>query len=210
MSSRAFAQSYGQRISFYLSRYENIGVNSRTRCDIALAEAEFLNKTVMTLLSSGNVNISIHYQSMVIKFLIICLIIQETLTQVRVIIMSLHLVVDLFLGLLINHQFLMAHKIRLIQWYMGLGIEYPASQYGCQLAIPRNVGNPTLSVRFKEANNWGGWSAITAGVALSLNGTATFTVNVWHTSSDNQQRLYFDNNSYYLYSRTRHKSYCIS
>jgi hypothetical protein len=51
-------QTYGQHISFYLSRYENIGLNSRTRCDIALTEAEFLNKTVMTLLSSGNVDIS--------------------------------------------------------------------------------------------------------------------------------------------------------
>ena len=78
---------------------------------------------------------------------------------------------------------------------MGLGIEYAASSYSCQIAIPRNVGNPTLSVRFKEANNWGGWSAITAGLATALNGTATFTVNVWHKSSDNQQRLYFENNT---------------
>jgi hypothetical protein len=106
-------------IQFYLSRYENIGVNSRTRCDIALAEAEFLNKTVMTLLSNGNVNISDSLSINGNQILIICLIVQETLTQVRVIIMSLHLVVDLFLGLLINHQFLMAHKIRLIQLVYG-------------------------------------------------------------------------------------------
>jgi hypothetical protein len=50
-------QSYGQRISFYLSRYENNALNSRTRCDIVLAENEFLNRTVMTLLSNGNVGI---------------------------------------------------------------------------------------------------------------------------------------------------------
>jgi hypothetical protein len=52
-----FLQSYGQRISFYLSRYENIALNSRTRCDIVLAENEFLDRTVMTLLSSGNIGI---------------------------------------------------------------------------------------------------------------------------------------------------------
>jgi hypothetical protein len=50
-------QSYAQRISFYLSRYENNALNSRTRCDIVLAENEFLNRTVMTLLSSGNIGI---------------------------------------------------------------------------------------------------------------------------------------------------------
>jgi hypothetical protein len=83
-------------------------------------------------------------------------------------------------------------------WYIGLGSEYPASganSYGCQFALPRNTTNPTLSVRFKEFNDWGGWSAITAGLATALNGTATFTVNVWHRSSDNQQRLFFENNS---------------
>jgi hypothetical protein len=77
---------------------------------------------------------------------------------------------------------------------MGLGINYPASgtgSYGCQLALQRSVTNPTLSVRYKENNVWSGWSAVTAGV---LRGTAILTVGTWHTSSDNQQRLYFDNN----------------
>jgi hypothetical protein len=49
---------------------------------------------------------------------------------------------------------------------MGLGINYPASgagSHGCQLALQRSVTNPTLSVRYKENNVWGGWSAITAG-----------------------------------------------
>jgi hypothetical protein len=50
-------QSYAQRISFYLSRYENNAINSRTRCDIVLAENEFLNRNVMTLLSNGSVGI---------------------------------------------------------------------------------------------------------------------------------------------------------
>ena len=80
-------------------------------------------------------------------------------------------------------------------WYIGLGSEYSGSQYGCQFAIPRDITNPTLSIRFKEANIWKAWTGITAGVATTLNGTATFTVNVWHKSSDNQQRLYFENNT---------------
>jgi hypothetical protein len=77
-------------------------------------------------------------------------------------------------------------------WYIGLGSEYPASQFGCQFALPRDITNPVLSVRFKENNVWRAWTEITARV---LNGTATFTVNVWHKSSDNQQRLYFENNT---------------
>jgi hypothetical protein len=51
-------ETYGQRISFYLSRFENIGVNSRTRCDIVLAESCFVNTNVMTLLSNGRVGIN--------------------------------------------------------------------------------------------------------------------------------------------------------
>jgi len=74
--------------------------------------------------------------------------------------------------------------------YMGLGGNYPASQYGCQIAIPRNKANPALSVRFKEASSWGGWSQITAG---NLYGTANFTMEAWHYSTDGQQRFYFGN-----------------
>jgi hypothetical protein len=58
---------------------------------------------------------------------------------------------------------------------MGLGINYPASgagSHGTQLAIQRNVTNPTWSVRYKENNVWNAWSAITAGF---LRGSAVFT-----------------------------------
>ena len=53
-------------------------------------------------------------------------------------------------------------------WYIGLGSDYSASgagSHGAQFALPRNRLNPTLSVRFKENNDWKSWSAITAGNA---------------------------------------------
>jgi hypothetical protein len=53
--------AYGQRISFYLSRFEHndASLGSRTRCDIILAENSFENVNVMTLLSSGRVGIGL-------------------------------------------------------------------------------------------------------------------------------------------------------
>lgn len=52
-------QAYGAAAEFNLSRYENSGVNSRTRLDIRLAHGNFLtnNTNVLTLLSNGNVGI---------------------------------------------------------------------------------------------------------------------------------------------------------
>ncbi|MCX5692086.1 MAG: hypothetical protein NTX47_00130 [Candidatus Omnitrophica bacterium] len=52
-------QAYGAAAAFNLSRYENNGVNSRTRLDISLANASFdvTSNNVMTLLSSGYVGI---------------------------------------------------------------------------------------------------------------------------------------------------------
>ena len=49
------------------------------------------------------------------------------------------------------------------QWFIGLGIEYPATganSHGCQFATQRNNGNPFLYVRFKENNFWGSWYSI--------------------------------------------------
>jgi len=189
------AQTYGQRISFYLSRYENNGINSRTRCDIALAENAFQNITVMTLLSNGNVNIPTSLSingNQIYDYLFNSTGNTHASTgDYNVSSFGCRFI----LGTTNQPSVTYGSQNSSYTIYMGLGIEYAASQYGCQIAIPRNVGNPTLSVRFKEANNWGGWSAITAGVATALNGTAKFTVDVWHTSSDNQQRLYFGNNS---------------
>ena len=76
-------------------------------------------------------------------------------------------------------------------WSIGLGANYPYSQYVCQFGIPRNITNPTLSVRFRENGSWGGWSGITAG---KLNGTAILAVDNWIYDSDNRQRFYFGTN----------------
>ena len=52
-------QAYGAAASFDLSRYENSGVNSRTRLDFKLAHGSFLSAPTiaMTMLSSGNIGI---------------------------------------------------------------------------------------------------------------------------------------------------------
>jgi hypothetical protein len=54
-------QAFGAAAAFNLSRFENVGVNSRTRLDISLANASFdpTSNTVMTLLSSGKVGIGV-------------------------------------------------------------------------------------------------------------------------------------------------------
>ncbi len=78
-------------------------------------------------------------------------------------------------------------------WYIGLGSEYGASgdgSYGAQFAIPRNIANPTMSIRYREGNSWQAWSAITAGF---LRGNADFNSNAWQTSTDARQRIYFEN-----------------
>jgi hypothetical protein len=90
---------------------------------------------------------------------------------------------------------------------MGLGANYPASQFGCQLALPRNVTNPALSVRYKEGSTWGNWTGITA---LNLYGTANFTTETWHRSTDGQQRFYFSTNNityFQGYTNTGNGSY---
>ena len=79
-------------------------------------------------------------------------------------------------------------------WSMGLGANYPYSQYVCQFGIPRNVSNPTLSVRYKENSSWGGWSGITAG---KLNGTAILATDNWVYTNEAspKQRFYFGANA---------------
>jgi hypothetical protein len=189
-------QTYGQRISFYLSRYENNGINSRSRCDITLAEADFLNKTVITLLSSGNVNIS---DSLSINGNQIFNYLFNNTGANHGDINDFNNVTTFgykfILGPTNGPSVPLGPNNQFYSWFIGLGINYPASgasSYGCQFAIPRDLANPTLSIRFKENNVWRSWTDITSRV---LNGTARFTVDVWHTSSDNQQRLYFQSNS---------------
>ena len=50
-------QAYGARATMALSRYENSGVNSRTRLDFQLAHTTFDTVNVMSLRSDGNVGI---------------------------------------------------------------------------------------------------------------------------------------------------------
>lgn len=52
--------------------------------------------------------------------------------------------------------------------YVGLGNDYPATgvgSYGMQIAFPRNVTNPYISIRYNEANALGAWQKISAGYA---------------------------------------------
>lgn len=54
--------------------------------------------------------------------------------------------------------------------YVGLGNDYPATgvgSYGMQIAFPRNVTNPYISIRYNEANALGAWQKISAGYADS-------------------------------------------
>jgi hypothetical protein len=54
-------------------------------------------------------------------------------------------------------------------WDIGLGAQYPFGTYRAQFALPRNVGNPYLCVRYQENGGYGGWNKISAGYADSAN-----------------------------------------
>ena len=58
---------------------------------------------------------------------------------------------------------------------LGLGTNYAFSQYVCQIAIPRDVGTPYLSIRYREGGNWQGWQNIAAGYADSAGSAATLS-----------------------------------
>jgi hypothetical protein len=56
--------------------------------------------------------------------------------------------------------------------YVGLGNDYLATgagSYGMQIAYPRNVNNPYISIRYNENNTLGGWQKISAGFADTAN-----------------------------------------
>ncbi len=50
-------------------------------------------------------------------------------------------------------------------WGMGLGTGNTFSQYNCQFALPRNVSNPYLTVRYRENTIWGSWQKLSCGNA---------------------------------------------
>ena len=51
------AQSFGNMADFRLSRYENVGTNSRTQLDLYLTDGSFVPQQVMSLRANGNVGI---------------------------------------------------------------------------------------------------------------------------------------------------------
>jgi hypothetical protein len=61
---------------------------------------------------------------------------------------------------------------------IGLGNEYPYSDYALQFAIPRyNSGDKYLSYRTREATTWGSWVKISAGYADSAGAVAWTNVS---------------------------------
>jgi len=94
-------------------------------------------------------------------------------------------------------------------WLIGLGANYPYTQFSAQFALPRNIGNPVLSVRYRDASAWSGWTGITAEALtagnktisgnLTVNGEMYLKNDVWHRSAEGNQRFYFANGarSYY-------------
>ena len=72
-------------------------------------------------------------------------------------------------------------------WSIGLGANYAYGSYQAQFALPRNVGNPYLCVRYREGGGWGGWNKINSGYADSaggLTGTPNITVGTITTNNN--------------------------
>jgi hypothetical protein len=71
--------------------------------------------------------------------------------------------------------------------YLGLGNDYAATgsgSYGMQLAIPRNVTAPYLTIRYNENNSLAAWQKISAGYAdssgqVNFSGTQQLLPNAW-------------------------------
>jgi hypothetical protein len=63
-------------------------------------------------------------------------------------------------------------------WYIGLGVDYPATgagSYGAMFAVDRNSTGPYLSVRYNENNSFGSWRKINAGLADGITGALAVT-----------------------------------
>ena len=59
--------------------------------------------------------------------------------------------------------------------YVGLGNEYSATgagSYGMQIAYPRNVIEPYITIRYNEANTFAAWTKVSAGNSDKLNSQA--------------------------------------
>lgn len=55
---------------------------------------------------------------------------------------------------------------------IGLGDNYAFNNYAMQIAYPRNVTNPYISIRYQEGGSFGAWQKISAGYA-DTSGSAT-------------------------------------
>ena len=72
---------------------------------------------------------------------------------------------------------------------IGLGTDNNYDSFGAQFALPRNMEQPVLSVRYRDNYVWGGWTGITA---TTLKGSATINAGEWLRSSDTSStRLFF-------------------
>ncbi len=94
-------------------------------------------------------------------------------------------------------------------WSIGLGANYAYGSYQAQFALPRNVGNPYLCIRYRENGGWGGWNRISAGYAdsagtLSGNPTIGGYVGIGTNSPSTRLHVAYNapytqyNNSYYI------------
>jgi len=65
-----------------------------------------------------------------------------------------------------------------VQFYsesIGLGNEYPYSQFGMQTAIQRNTANPYMFIRYEENSSWLAWTKLAAGYADNAGTATTFS-----------------------------------
>jgi hypothetical protein len=60
---------------------------------------------------------------------------------------------------------------------VGLGNDYPYSQYAMQTAVLRNTTNPYQWIRYKEATSWGAWTKTAAGYADTAGSSASCSGN---------------------------------
>lgn len=73
--------------------------------------------------------------------------------------------------------------------YTGLGNDYPAtgaSSYGMQIAFPRNVTTPYITIRYNENNVVGAWQKISAGYADTAGSAASLTGTYGGTLTSSQ------------------------
>ena len=83
---------------------------------------------------------------------------------------------------------------------IGLGTGSNYDSFGAQFCLPRNAGNPVLSVRYKESSIWGGWNGITASVSNSLaSGASAGNISIGSGCkifcADNYHFIYFNQGS---------------